>query len=290
MEKAESLFESYNMAIEGSYNKVFMDNKAEDLLKIKEDCFLESIDVELKKWADTPMEELEGISPDDYFKSISSFEQLIELFKLGSKLCDKDLPDSLLERLKSFGTSAVDELLKLALDPSLLHSDEEMFISLMAIRIFGRWKVERVVDPLINLLLSLDFNNEIAIEEITEALIFIGNASISSIVDRLNGVEDVGPLDEHLLGCLIRIDLKELDKTGYDTVYRCIKNAFLKMSNKAFGAICLGDFGDGRAIPALRGYVERNRDTIDYQTYSEIKGAVIRLGGNMDDINISFRR
>jgi len=56
------------------------------------------------------------------------------------------------------------------------------------------------------------------------------------------------------------------------------------MSNKVLGAACLAAYGDGRAIPALRGYIEKNRNTIDSVTFFEIKGAIEKLGGNADDL------
>ena len=49
--------------------------------------------------------------------------------------------------------------------------------------------------------------------------------------------------------------------TEYDVVYACIKDTFIKMDDKIIGAICIGDLGDGRAIPFLRGYVEKNMDS-----------------------------
>lgn len=289
LDSAKLVFESYNMVVEGSYDKVFSSNRPEDLLKIKEESVLQYLIEDLKRWAQTPINDLGGVSPFDYFQSINNLKHLMDLFRLGSKLCDKDLPDPLLQRLKDFKHEALDELMKLALDLSLLRDEEEMFASLMAIKIMGKWKIEAAVSPLIGLLSSLDSEDEIIIEEVYNTLIAIGDASISGIANRLNEIDRVSLADEYLLGSLVKISINSVDKTTHDMIYRCIKNTFNKMDDKVFGAMCLGDFGDGRAIPTLRGYVQKNRDSIDYETYCEIRAAVHRLGGNMDDLNISFK-
>lgn len=292
MEKAELLFESYNMVIEESCNKIFMNEKEEDILKIDEDHLYEIVDEDLEKWGKAPMQELDGLSPDEYFNSISEIGQLLELFKLGAKMCDMRLPNSLIDRIASYNEVAEDELLKLATDRCVQSNEEEIFSSLMAICVLGEWRTERAVGPLIKLLGNLEIetnmNDEIVLEKVIDALALIGGAAVPAIVDRLNSIEDFGILDEYLLTCLTKMEAKALDKDVYDTVYRCLKNSFLRMSNKAFGAICLGDFGDGRAIPALKGYVQKNMGSIDYETYCDIQSAVIRLGGNMDDIKIEF--
>jgi len=86
----------------------------------------------------------------------------------------------------------------------------------------------------------------------------------------------------------VKIGVNVKDRSLYDSIYRTIKSTFLKMENKIFGAICLGNFGDGRAIPVLRGYIEKNRNTIDFETFLEIKSSIYRLGGNIDDIDVHF--
>jgi len=291
LKKAELLFESYNMVIEESFNKIFA-NKKEDVLEVDDSYFSQVVDEDLRKWAKAPMEELDGLSPDEYFGSISDIKQLLELFKLGAKMCDTSLPRTLVDRMASYNEVAEDELLKLATDRSVQRDDEKLASSLMAISVLGEWKTERAVVPLMKLAEDLEFesnmNDEIVLDRVIETLALIGRAAVPAIVDRLNSLEDFGVLDEYFLMCLTKIEAKTLDKDAYEAVYRCLKNSFLRMKNKGFGAICLGDFGDGRAIPALRGYVQKNRDSIDFETYCDINSAVIRLGGNMDDIKIDF--
>ena len=48
------------------------------------------------------------------------------------------------------------------------------------------------------------------------------------------------------------------------------------------------DYGDGRAIPMLKGYVNRNKDTISRDLFYEIMSAVQNLGGDISDIEDPF--
>lgn len=61
------------------------------------------------------------------------------------------------------------------------------------------------------------------------------------------------------------------------------------MDHKVIASICLGDYGDGRAVPLLKSYLDRNVSTIDRQFFYETISAVKRLGGDISDIQDPFR-
>ncbi|HPU41568.1 MAG TPA: hypothetical protein PKY26_04075 [Acetivibrio clariflavus] len=288
MERSELLFESYNMAVEESYNKIFMSNKSHELLNIEDESIRQQLQKDLEKWAQTPNSSIGGISPREYFDSVTELEQLIELFKMAAVLCDNDIPDPLLDKLHTYNDDAVNSLLNLASDDKYLYDDDEQIISLMAIRTIGKWKALSALEALIKLMFEVSEDNEIIIEEILNSLIEIGQSAASRIMEILNESSNIGNLEEYLLDTLVKIGVKVKERSLYDLIYRTIKNTFIKMENKLFGAICLGNFGDGRAIPVLCGYIEKNRNTIDYETFLEIKSSIYRLGGNIDDIDVHF--
>jgi len=276
------------MAVEESYNKIFMSNKSHELLNIEDESIRQQLQKDLEKWAQTPNSSIGGISPKEYFDSVSELEQLIELFKMAAVLCDNDIPDPLLDRLYTFNDDAVNRLLDLASDNKYLYDDDEQIISLMAIRTIGKWKALSALESLIKLMFEVSEDNEIIIEEILNSMIQIGQSSAIRIIEILNESSNIGNLEEYLLDTLVKIGVNVKDRSLYDSIYRTIKSTFLKMENKIFGAICLGNFGDGRAIPVLRGYIEKNRNTIDFETFLEIKSSIYRLGGNIDDIDVHF--
>lgn len=282
MKSAEVLFESYNMAVEGSYNKAFENSKGQDPLKLKEGDILPYIDAGVREWENTPLAELDGMTPAAYIEGISDFEQMIELFKQGAAMCDGELPGLFLEKLKSFGSRAEKELLELASGGEASGDEQCFYTALMAVRILGRWKAAGAVDRLLELLYMTDPADEIMMEELIGALVNIGHEGQEPVLRVLENAEDIGAMQEYLLEALVGM----AKSSKSDRAYRCLKTAFRKMDNKMLGAIYLGNYGDGRAIPVLRGYVEKNRGNIDRNTYYEIKSAVQRLGGSMDDISL----
>lgn len=288
MEKAQILFDSYNMAVEESYNKIFMSNKSYELLNIEDEKIRQHLEEDLKNWANTPIADIGGISPIDYCQKVTDLEQLIELFKLAAKVCDSDIPDPLLNRLQTFKGDAIDRLLGLAADNKLLLDDDDQIISLMAIRTIGKWKPVSSLEPLIKLMFEINVENEIVIEEILDAMVQMGQNAANRIMEILNESSNIGNLEEYLLDSLVKIGVAVKDRSLYDLIYKSIKATFNKMENKLFGAICLGNFGDGRAIQVLRGFVEKNKKAIDYETFLEIKSSIHRLGGSAEDLDIRY--
>ena len=61
------------------------------------------------------------------------------------------------------------------------------------------------------------------------------------------------------------------------------------MDHKVIASICHGDYGDGRAVPLLKGYLDRHVHEIDRQFFYETLSAIKRLGGDITDIEDPFR-
>lgn len=83
-----------------------------------------------------------------------------------------------------------------------------------------------------------------------------------------------------------------------DALYRTLKTLFREVKDaegdarKEFYAYILGEYGDGRAIPALRHYAEAVRDALRQDAQSEVLRKrlnniihdIARLGGTADDL------
>ena len=112
------------------------------------------------------------------------------------------------------------------------------------------------------------------------ALASIGKAAIESMLATIGSMDPDSPQAEQLVMALS----DAARGSGSEEVYRCLKSAFLNMSDKSVGAYCLGNYGDGRAIPALRGYLTKNKGSIGKDTFFDIISAIKRLGGSIDDL------
>lgn len=288
MKKAELIFNSYNKAIENAYIEFFSSNASKRLeeSEAKTEEFLNAYVFEVtSKWEHSPSNDLDGLKPFEYFNDIKDLDKLIEIFKFGAEVCDEDIPEALLQCIKSFGEKAEDRLIELALNSEYHNArkaDDLNLIPLYAIRVLGKWGVGKATKGLIQLLFTLTAKeeDELLKESIKEALISIGEASIVPTLEILEGADNIGDSHEYLMIALSNIGANNKS----DRIYKCLKETFLKMKNKTIGAICLGAYGDGRAVAALRGYLEKNKGNIDEETFYEVKVAVVKLGGSMDDI------
>ena len=286
MDNIENLFREYNDIVKQTYLDYYLEveSKPFSVYDKNEDEFEKQLEKNVRKWEYKPSKSIGGGSPSEYFNSLDGLELLIDAFKNGSRICDRDLPHSFINKLYSYGERAVAELARLAADKSLIDDEDNRIIPLMAIRVLGTWKDETHAGMLVNLLKDYAGKTDIVAEEIKNALVAIGKGCIEILVDEINAFPQIGESLVYMVMALAEIGADNRS----DGIFQCLKNAFRKMERKAIGAICLGIYGDGRAIPLLRGYAQKNLNTIDRMTFYEIKSQVEKLGGNMDDIIFEY--
>lgn len=279
---SEIFFESYSMAVEAAY---------EAYLKIvggefpRENAGTQNeiglyLEFEYKKWLNTAIEKLAGKTPVEYMNSIDGLDNLMVMFSQGAVICDDGLPEIYLQKLKECGEDAVDALISLAVQSDSCKNDDAFLSPLMAVKVLGKWKVQRAAVPLIKTLDSEGEILDLMFETVKDALVDIGSPALDSIAEALESEKYSQTADEYLLMAFAEIGKNNRS----DKVYALIKKAFLKMPEKLIAASCLGDYGDGRAIPVLRGYIDKNGQSPDRETFFEILSAIKKLGGNTEDI------
>lgn len=275
-------FESFNISVEAAYNAYSEINQKDILkgLRGNEEELKGYIENAAARWGRTPLDGLGGMTPEEYMDSANTLEDLLGMFRTGAVICDGALPAIFPEKLRSFGTEAVQALLGICRD--LLPDDGEgsFMIPLMAVQVLGEWKIPEAADVLAGM---LDYGGDMCDllhEKVRDSLVSIGKPAVGSILKAIESRDVDSPACEYLLMALS----DGACGSGSEEVYRCLKNSFIKMRNKSLGAICLGNYGDGRAIPALRGCLAKNRKDLDKETFYDIVSAINRLGGNVDDL------
>jgi hypothetical protein len=146
------VFESYNNAYSKSFNNYFDNCESEDFLRNKEDenkILEEFFKIEIGKWENTPLSQLNGLTPACFFENIDDFDYLIELFKVGARIVDTKLPDLFLKKLKAYGDRSNASLIELATNKVLISNEYDISIPQMAMRILGKWKIEKAIEPLL---------------------------------------------------------------------------------------------------------------------------------------------
>ena len=282
MNGAELFFDSYNMSFEAAYDAYLkivggdfsgVDENPESKLR----PYLHN---EYQKWLSTPLENLDGKTPVEFLETADSLHALTEMFYCGAVVCDEELPEIFLNKLRSYGESAVDMLLKAAQNDGC-SSEEGILVPSMAVKILGSWQVERAVEPLIKLLDTGEAVCDLMYENVRDALILIGKPALDGIFSALNSGSLPQAAAEYLLIALSDIG----KKNRCDKIYQQLKKAFLEYPEKLIAAYCLRNYGDGRAIPALRGFLEKNAMKLDKETFYEVVSAIKHLGGNIEDLN-----
>ncbi len=268
-----------------------------------------------EEWNETPVTELENITPWEFFNKIEDLNILIDIFRLYSIKSDYEMPDVFLQKLKSYGVKSIDRIIRLAIDninsyfqEMLITSGsipeniiEHITISLTAIEVLGSWKAKEAIAPLIGLLQRIpiifydasmvdDLENrkrddidgfvEMYRTNIRDALVSIGSSAIQPLIEILENTVGYNENHEYMVMALAEIGKENRS----DRIYGTLKNTFLNIDNKIVGSSCLAVYGDGRAVTTLRGYTRKNLNKLNRETFYEIKKAVEDLGGNMDDI------
>ncbi len=278
-----NFFNTYNAAVNSAYDSYTkaLEGKPEETEGSPKEI-KQYVTGEYNNWLSSCFEELGCKTPVEFLKTIGSIEILIEMFRYGAVVCDDELPEVFIDKLKEYKDQAIKILLGIALEPAGDESDEGLLVPIMAIRLLGRWRVERAVEPLISIIDTDTLLFDLIYETVKEALVNIGIPAIDAVCSVL----DTGHIPQNSAEYLI-MALADIGRDSKcDRVYLQLKKAFLQMPQKIVAANCLANYGDGRAIPALRGFLERKGKTLDKDTYYEIVSVIERLGGFTDDLRM----
>lgn len=276
----EVLSNSYCSIIRDQFNESFIEQKEELSAEIQEIAFIDLLEQYetqkeeiMQKWANTPIDELGGTTPTEKINSIQEFSEVFELFIYMIEHTDEDVPSILIERLKDFGHIAIQALSDLA--NAHLDNQDDIFL-VGALSALAEFRTFETVKLLIDKAYQLN-EKKFEIEHVEEALISSGPCVIEPILEIVESkqMEDVEKMLLYVLS-VVSSDAKD------ERIYRILKSAFREADDKMHAVICIGEYGDGRAVPMLRGYLQKNSD-IERDLYYEIVGTIQQLGGRVDE-------
>jgi hypothetical protein len=160
-------------------------------------------------------------------------------------------------------------------------------VDLAALRVLGKWAYVPSVEPVLNRFCAIAEPDEYLADGFKTYAVSFGEQITSELIARIDGAAATGLKGpyEYLVISLTTIGSEEPS----EEIFQCLKRIFRSMDHKVIASICLGDYGDGRAVPLLKSYLDRNVSTIDRQFFYETISAVKRLGGDISDIQDPFR-
>jgi len=228
----------------------------------------------MTEWANSPIEELNGATPSGLINGMADFKDVLDLFLYMVENADDEVPVIIIEKLKSFRDEAVSTLAGLA--GSCLENRGNDIVFIAAVSALGSFKLRGAVQSLINLAYKVNDKGS-ELDHIEEALKNAGTCAIDPVLEALEGKE-MGTVEKMLLYVLASVGSKCKD----DRIYQKLRLAFRTMDDKMPAVICLSVYGDGRAIPMLRGYLERT-GRIEKNLFYEIIGTIKNLGGSTEE-------
>ncbi|ACL77185.1 hypothetical protein [Ruminiclostridium cellulolyticum] len=283
MDKIRIISNSYNKAIEEGFNR-YLDEKAaggKSEIKIDEEALIADIE---QKWLATGLPELDETTPAEFINSLTSLDELMDFFVCMASVSDVGVPGILIERFKLYGGKAASARLldfaERSLSTGVKDNDDIKSAVSQAVYTIGCLKEDEYKQKLIALLIETDYD-DMLLEAICYAIIVYGVSILQEVIDAFN-TTDKQTVKEAFVVCVAEI----CSENGYksDEVFYFYKNAFRTISNLKLIVEIIGDYGDGRAIPFLRGYVHKNIDKIDITTFNLMRAIIKKLGGEIEDL------
>ncbi len=277
MNKNAIVAESYNLAVEAGFNS-FLEEHATSQnceVKIDEDKLIKEVE---DKWLNIVITEIGNITPKEYIDSLVSLEALAEFFIEIASISDIGVPNIVIDRLREYGKPAADMLfnfVKASFDSK--DPNKRLAIS-QAVYAIGCLRHDEYKEKLIKLLIDC-CNDDMISEAICAAITEYEDTILQELIKTFHET-DQEVVRENLLICVAEISSEHPS----DEAFFFFKNAFRAISNIQLAAEVLGDYGDGRAIPLLRGYILKNLNDIDKDTFNHLRAVIKKLGGEINDL------
>lgn len=296
-QQAVLLFTEYNRVLGEVYEDLLSDVTSESTLASEEfQEYLEnSVINSLQPWFVTELDGLTAETPEGFFDSLINLDDVMDVFEVAAEMLDGDLPDLLMLRVGAFGEESCDRLVKMAMHHDWTPApgeDDDTFrtkiaVDLAALRVLGKWTYTPSVEPVLSRFSEISEPDEYLADGLKTYAVSLGAQIVPALIARIDGAAATGLKGpyEYLVISLTTIGSQEPS----EEIFQCLKTAFRNMDHKVIASICLGDYGDGRAVPLLKSYLDRNVNTIDRQFFYETLSAIKRLGGDISDIQDPFR-
>lgn len=295
-QQAVFLFGEYNRVLGEVYDEALEGVTSEATLASSEfqEYLQNTVINSLQPWFVTELEGLEAGTPEEFFDALLTIEDVMEIFAIAAEMIDGDMPDQLMLRVGAFGEVSSDMLVQMALAhdwSAAKGEDDDVFrsklaVDLAALRVLGQWTYEPAIEPVLNRFCELSDPDEYVADAVKSFVVPFTDKIISELSARIDGAAGTGlqgPF-EYLVIFLTEIGRAEPD----EEIFQSLKIAFRSMEHKVIAAICLGDYGDGRAVPLLKSYLDRHIREIDRQFFYETISSIKRLGGDVSDIQDPF--
>lgn len=277
MNKNSIIAESFNKAVETGFDD-YLEKHATSQncdIKIEEDRLIQEIE---EKWLSEAISEIDGMTPKEYINSLATIQDLMDFFIQIAPISYVTIPDIVIDRFKEYGLPAADMLIEFIKNNANSQKETDRLALSNAVFTIGKLKYNEFKQKLIGLLIDY-YKDEMLSDSICSAIIEYGKEILDDLFRTFDNLDE-DLLKENLLVCIAGIS----KDNPSDEVFFFLKSAFRTFKDIRIIVEVLGDYGDGRAIPMLRGYITKNADKLDKETFNLVIAIIKKLGGEIDDL------
>jgi len=242
-----------------------------------------------------PDEKLGGKSLREYFDGLT-LEEKEEALEYSAVTLDCGVPESLIASLAAEDRESVREYCSTVIGNSAWTEDElddqdKLFeIEYQKVKacldVLIAMKEFCFVQAVLDRFMSYHQTKEFVAESIKDYVVSAAEVSVPILMNIIEeNLEDglEGP-SEDIVIMLAEIGMAQPS----EEIYQTLRHAFRAMKNKIYAVICLAEYGDDRAVPLMKNYINRHQDSIDRDLFYEMMSAIQKLGGDISDINDPF--
>ncbi|HOQ38484.1 MAG TPA: hypothetical protein PK033_09885 [Acetivibrio sp.] len=240
----------------------------------------------LNEWENISFPQLDGMTPKQFFDSLNSIDEIIEMVSLIDSKCGGLLPTGLCIRIMGLDKSLQDDLLAVL---SSINEKKNKSLSpeqAAAVHVAGILLLPQYIDILVGIISHLDINacNQSTFIMLMDIIRNIGEPALDTLVKMIEDAD----VNDNKYRYLLITTAKIASNKKSEQVFNLLKDCFRKSESKLAEATALSVYGDGRAIPAIRGYVEKNINKLSLWEYSQFRESILILGGSMGDLDYYF--
>lgn len=253
--------------------------------KLVSDAVIQSYDV-MNAWESIRYDEIDGMTPLEYFTSLNALSDIVDLITAFEVENSSIIPNGLAKHLKDNGDKFLADLVSML---NSIELDEQKCIKYGQKAIIHAAEIianEKLIDPLFNIISQMENQKTDAntLTTVMNAVQAIGEPAVERIISTIDSSDKKGQIYRFLLVSLARIGTN--NKSDY--YYNILKKYFKESEYKFIEANALGVYGDRRALPAIRGYIEKYAHKISKWEYTQLRQVLLQFGGMVKDFDTYF--
>lgn len=248
----------------------------------------EERDKKLDDWEEISIPEIGGLTPAQYFDTIESIQDLIELTSFFMKYDEIKIPYGLMLKIKNIDSKDLPYLHDALSAMKPKDNKDINEYQLAVLLMLDLLALPEFIPDLISLFDSIDVDRHPKMSVRVMSVFSIGKPALDPLFQKLENYES--PSDVIKKHFLMMIISKIGKDNKSDRIYKMLKEQFRKDGTNVKVVIAndLATYGDSRAVTSIREYVEKNKKDIEKDDYLQFRKSILTLGGSVEALDKYF--